>query len=103
MRLGRDPLRCEAGAIDGPPAPRTMMRATTRRHAAPVAESADAADSKSVSRKGVGVRLSPGAPDRRGNVETVQRKVANLPATALWPDTLGGCDAHNRLPNEMPA
>ena len=29
---------------------------------APVAESVDAADSKSVSRKGVGVRVSPGAP-----------------------------------------
>ena len=29
---------------------------------APVAELADAADSKSVARKGVGVRVSPGAP-----------------------------------------
>jgi hypothetical protein len=38
------------------------MRAATRRHPAPVAEPADAADSKSASRKGVGVRVSPGAP-----------------------------------------
>ena len=34
---------------------------------APVAELVDAVDSKSISRKGVGVRLSPGAPSKLRN------------------------------------
>jgi hypothetical protein len=67
------------------------MRAATRRHPAPVAESADAADSKSVSRKGVGVRLSPGAPNRR-------RTASGSTSRITWRRPTWPSDATNSTP-----
>ena len=52
--------RTQQGALDHP-CIRTKIRAAVQ---APVAKSVDAADSKSVSRKGVLVRVRPGAPSQ---------------------------------------
>ena len=54
-------------------------------HAAPVAELVDAADSKSVVRKDVGVRVSLGAPFRR-----TEAGDANALTTAVTDDVRGG-------------